>query len=229
MKIHWLQHADFEDLGCIAPRLVARGDVVTVTRLYAGEALPEPASIDALIVMGGPMNIYEYDAHPWLRAEKDFIRAVIEAQRRVLGICLGAQLIADVLGAPTTRNANIEIGWFPVTLRAAAEKTKAFAGFPQSFDAFHWHGDTFALPPGAQPLMSSAACENQAYAVGEHIAGIQFHLEVTAANARDWFAHEKVAPAPYVQAPGQVLAQLDRFADNNRLMLRLLDNWLAPD
>lgn len=226
MKIHWLQHADFEDLGCIAPRLAARGDAVTCTRLYAGESLPDPASVEALIVMGGPMNIYEDDQYPWLRAEKDFIRALIDRGQRVLGICLGAQLIADVLGARTTRNAHTEIGWFPVTLQAGAARARAFAGFPQTFDAFHWHGDTFALPPGAQPLMSSAACVNQAYAVGENIVGIQFHLEVTAANARDWFAHERVTPDTYVQAPEAILGALDKFAINNRLMLRLLDHWL---
>ena len=103
MRIHWLQHADFEDLGCIGPWLAARGHAVSGTRLYAGETLPDPAAFDALIVMGGPMNIYEYAAHPWLRTEKALIREAIAQGRRVLGICLGAQLIASTAwAAPIT-------------------------------------------------------------------------------------------------------------------------------
>ena len=227
MKIHWLQHADFEDLGCIAPWLAARGDTVTHTRLYAGETLPQVDSFDWLIVMGGPMNIYEYEAYPWLRAEKAFIKAAVEAKKKLLGICLGAQLIADVLGAPVTRNAQQEIGWFPVTLKPAARTSVLFQDFPETFNAFHWHGDTFALPPGAKPLMASEACANQAYELDGRIAGIQFHLEVTAANARVWFEHEQPAPAAYVQTPQEILADISNFAGNNRLMLKLLERIAA--
>lgn len=227
MKVHWLQHADFEDLGCIAPWLAARGDVVTHTRLYAGETLPGADDFDFLIVMGGPMNIYEYDAHPWLKAEKALIRQAIDAGKRVLGICLGSQLIADVLGGPVTRNAHTEIGWFPVQMHAAARESKLFAGFPERYLAFHWHGDTFAIAPGARNLAYSEACAHQAYDYGDRVAAIQFHLEVTAANARDWFEHERPSPAPYVQSPEKILTDIGRFAENNRLMLRLLENLTA--
>jgi GMP synthase-like glutamine amidotransferase len=230
MRLHWLQHADFEDLGCIAPALVAGGHEVRGTRLYAGELPPGPEAYDGLIVMGGPMNIYEYDAHPWLREEKVAIRAALDAGRRVLGICLGAQLVADVLGAPTTRNGHSEIGWFDLRLGEEGKRSPMFAGFPQAFTAFHWHGDTFAIPAGGRSLMASEACANQAYALrtdsGAQVAGIQFHLEVTAANARVWFQHEQPAPARYVQSPARILGELDHFAQNNRLMLTLLDNWL---
>ncbi|MFT4045142.1 MAG: type 1 glutamine amidotransferase [Solimonas sp.] len=231
MRVHWLQHADFEDLGCIAPALAAGGHAVTQTRLYAGEGLPSPDAFDALIVMGGPMNIYEYEAHPWLRAEKAFIGASLAAGRRALGVCLGAQLIADVLGAPVTRGAQQEIGWHALQLSEAGRRSPLFAGFPERFTAFHWHGDTFAIPAGAQTLMASEACANQAYALrtagGAQVAAIQFHLEVTAANARVWFAHERPQPAHYVQDADAILAELEHFAANNRLMLKLLDNWLG--
>ncbi|WP_028081257.1 type 1 glutamine amidotransferase [Solimonas soli] len=231
MRLHWLQHADFEDLGCIAPALAAGGHTVTRTRLYAGETLPAVQAFDALIVMGGPMNIYEYPAHPWLRDEKAFIGASLAAGRRALGICLGAQLIADVLGAPVTRGAHQEIGWHALQLTEAGRQAPMFAGFPERFMAFHWHGDTFAIPAGARSLMASAACAHQAYALrtasGASVAAIQFHLEVTAANARVWFEQERPAPGRYVQAPEAILARLDDFAQNNRLMLRLLDNWLS--
>src|SRR5437899_8864379 len=105
MKVHWLQHADFEDLGCIAPWLAARGDAVSCTRLYAGEKLPLSESFDWLIVMGGPMNVYEYERHPRLKDEKALIRETVAAGKCVLGICLGAQLLADVLGGQVARNA----------------------------------------------------------------------------------------------------------------------------
>jgi GMP synthase-like glutamine amidotransferase len=195
--------------------------------LYAGEALPTTNDFDFLIVMGGPMNIYEYDVHPWLKAEKALIKQAISADKRVLGICLGSQLIADVLGARVTRNAHTEVGWFPVTMNAAARSSKLFEGFPERYFAFHWHGDTFAIAEGARNLASSEACAHQAYDYGNRVAAIQFHLEVTAANARDWFEHERPALAPYVQAPESILSNLDRFAENNRLMLRLLKNLTA--
>lgn len=224
MRVHWLQHAEHEDLGCIAPWLAARGHEVKATRLQRGEAPPKPDAFDWLIVMGGPMNIYEHAAYPWLVAEKQAIRAALNADKRVLGICLGAQLVADQLGGPVSRNAEVEIGWHALTTTAAGRTESAFKGFPDQFTAFHWHGDTFALPLGSVPLMASAACANQAFAFGAKVAGIQFHLEVTAANARDWFATERPAPARYVQAPEAILAALPNFAENNRLMLRLLEN-----
>ncbi len=227
MRVHWLQHAEHEDLGCIAPWLAARSHTVTCSRLQRGEPAPKPEAYDWLIVMGGPMNIYEHAAYPWLVAEKQSIRAGLNAGKRVLGICLGAQLVADQLGGPVTRNAEVEVGWHPVTLAPAARKDAAFKGFPDSFNAFHWHGDTFALPLDSQPLMQSAACANQAFSHGANVAGIQFHLEVTAANARDWFATERPAASRYVQTPEAILADLPSFAGNNRLMLKLLENLEA--
>jgi GMP synthase-like glutamine amidotransferase len=229
--VHWLQHVAFETLGCIAPALAGGGHALTRTRLYAGETLPAIDGFDALIVMGGPMNVHEHDAYPWLVAEKAFIRAAIGAGKRVLGICLGAQLIADVLGAPVTRNAFQEIGWFDVQLNDDGRRSPLFTGFPARFCAFHWHGDCFAAPPGARNLIGSEACEHQAFALhaasGAAVAAIQFHLEVTAADAQRWLAHETPPPARYVQPPSRMLAPLDDFAHNNRLMLKLLANWLA--
>ncbi|MGQ0502265.1 MAG: type 1 glutamine amidotransferase [Panacagrimonas sp.] len=228
MHVHWLQHAAHEELGCIAPWLAARGAQVTMTRLYAGDVPPAAADFDALIVMGGPMNIYEHAAHPWLVAEKNLIRAAIAARRRLLGICLGSQLIADVLGGPVTRNAHTEIGWFDVELNAQGRAHPWFADWPERFEAFHWHGDTFAIPPGAQNLMASEACANQGFVQGDRILGLQFHLEVTAADARVWFEQERPPVERYVQSPEIIVERIDRFASNNRLMLRLLDRFFGP-
>lgn len=227
MRIHWLQHVEYETLGCIRPALTRRGDVLSCTRLYADDPLPDPGGIDALIVMGGPMNIYEERIHPWLRRERQWIGDVIRAQCRVLGICLGAQLVADALGAPVTRNAHTEIGWWPVTLSDAGRQSRLLKDVPGRFTAFHWHGDTFAIPDGATALVSSEACAHQAFEYGGRVLALQFHLEVTAADARRWYGHGHPPPAPYVQTADEVLPRYDDFAGNNRLMLKLLDNWLA--
>ncbi|WP_043586996.1 type 1 glutamine amidotransferase [Geminisphaera colitermitum] len=187
MHVHWFQHVPFEGLGLIEPWLRARGHRLTVTRFYAGE-LPDLAAsaCDWLIVMGGPMNIYQYRDHPWLRDEKRAIRARIDAGARVFGVCLGAQLIADVLGGRVYQNHEREIGWFPVR---AADTGKGTAPHPLSFPpgeslVFHWHGDTFDLPPGAVLLASNEACRNQAFALSlpgdgnARVLGLQFHLEM---------------------------------------------------
>ncbi len=227
MRIAWFQHVPFEDLGCIAPALIARGHSLHVTRWYADDGAPSLTGFDALIIMGGPMNVDEFDQHPWLRAERASVRAAIDAGKPVLGICLGAQLIAASLGAPVTRNAHVEIGWFDVFRPAAAPQGSLLGGFPDRFAAFHWHGDTFAIPDGAQLLLSSEGCAHQAFQLGSRVLGLQFHLEVTAANARDMYVGETMKPSEYVQEPAAVLAALDHFADSNRRMYRLLDNWLA--
>lgn len=226
MHVHWLQHAEHEDLGCIAPWLAARNAQVSMTRLQRGELPLTQPDFDALIVMGGPMNIYEHAAHPWLVAEKQLIRSAIDAGKKVLGICLGSQLIAEVLDGPVTRNAHSEIGWFDVALNPAGRAHPLFDEWPERFEAFHWHGDTFAIPPGAQHLMSSEACANQGFVYRERVLGLQFHLEVTAADARRWFAEETPAAERYVQTPDVILERIERFALNNRLMLRLLDRFL---
>lgn len=227
MRIAWFQHVPFEDLGCIAPALIARGHSPQVTRWFAGETAPDTGAYDALIVMGGPMNVDEFDQHPWLRDERAAVRAAIDAGKPVLGICLGAQLIAASLGAPVTRNAHVEIGWFDVFRAPDAAQGSLLAGFPERFPAFHWHGDTFAIPDGAALLLSSEGCAHQAFQIGERVLGLQFHLEVTAANARDMYVGETLQLSKYVQEPAAVLAQLDHFAGSNRRMQRLLDNWLA--
>ncbi len=227
MRIHWLQHADFEDLGCIEPWLAARGHVVSGSRLHAGETPPPVAAFDALIVLGGPMNIYACHEHPWLRTEKALIRTAIDQGRRVLGICLGAQLIADVLGGPVSRNAEPEIGWFEVELNEAGRAEPLFAGLPPRFTAFHWHVDTYALPPGAIGLAHSAACAQQAFSFDcGRVLGLQCHLEVTRDNAIEWFRYEAVTSSRYVQTADAILADVDAFAANNAAMRAILERWL---
>lgn len=227
MRVHWLQHAEHEDPGCITPWLAQRDAAVSKICLPAGDALPAVDDFDTLIVMGGPMNIYEHARYPWLQPETQLIRDAIAAGRKVLGICLGSQLIADALGAPVTRNPHPEIGWFDVSLNAVGTAHPLLRDWPQTFTAFHWHGDTFAIPPGAQNFAHSEACAHQGFFYGENVLALQFHLEVTAADARRWFEVNTPVAATYVQTPEFVLPRVGDFALNNRLMCRLLERFLG--
>ena len=224
MRVHWFQHVPFEGLGSIAPWLEAQNHRVSVTRLWAGELPPAASEFDWLIVMGGPMNIYEEEPYPWLAVEKRCLRDAIAADRRVLGICLGAQLVADVLGARVTRNGQKEIGWFEVELTGAAQAHHLFQDFPGRFDAYHWHGDTFGIPAGAEHVARSRACANQAFVHGPRVVGLQFHLETTLESARELIAngHEELTDAPFVQTEREMLASAERFAPLNRVMDGLL-------
>ena len=228
MRVHWLQHAEHEGLGCIEPWLRARGHRLTGTRLQRGEDLPDAQDFDWLIVMGGPMNIYQHDRYPWLIREKFLIRDACVKKKKVLGICLGSQLVADVLGGDVTENDEPEIGWFDVMLSDDAVKSETFIGFPARFEAFHWHGDTFSYPPGATPLMSSEACERQAFSWGEgRVLGLQFHLEVELADARRWLETGAPEPRRFVHSAEEMLRDPARFAENTRLMHLLLDRMAA--
>lgn len=223
MRVHWLQHAEHEGLGCIEPWMRARGYALSATHLYRGETLPDVADLDWLIVLGGPMNIYEHDRLPWLIPEKMFIRDACVTNKKVLGICLGSQLLADVLGGSVQRNHETEIGWFKVVLNDEASQSTLFGDFPTSFEAFHWHGDTFTYPKGATPLMSSEACPRQAFSWGGgRVVALQFHLEVELADARRWLQEDPPPPGRYVQTAAEMLREPARFAENTRLMQHLL-------
>ena len=226
LRVHWLQHAAHEDLGCIDTWLRGQPIRVSHTRLYAGERLPKAASFDWLIVLGGPMNIYEHERYPWLVEEKALINDAC-VNKKVLGICLGGQLLADVLGGPVTLNPEPEIGWFEVKLTSEIGTNSAFADFPPTFDAFHWHGDTFAIPPGARNLIKSDACVNQAFEIDYRLVGMQFHLEVRLSDARRWLKESAPRPSRYVQSATHILSDAAKFRQNNRLMRKVLEQMRA--
>ncbi len=186
MKVRCFQHVPFEGLGLIESWLRARGHEISFTRWWAGDVAPDVDDYDWLIVMGGPMNVYQHRDYPWLVAEKAALCSAFSAGKRVLGVCLGAQLIADALGAKVMQNAEREIGWWPVRAVPPAEGAAgARYAFPAFTHVLHWHGDTFSLPAGATPLATSAACANQAFAWGERVLGLQFHLEMDAGAVRE--------------------------------------------
>ena len=205
MHLHYLQHVPFEGLGSIETWAQAAEFQISATRFHAQDRLPAVDEIDWLVIMGGPMNIYAERQHPWLIQEKAFISRAIAKGKVVLGICLGAQLVADVLGAKVFANPCKEIGWFPVY------KTK---------DVLHWHGDAFDLPADAIHLARSQACVNQGFVYEDRVIGLQFHLETTAPGLQRLISHCKheIDDSAFVQPPEKMTVGPERFKQVKQVM-----------
>lgn len=229
MRAHVLQHVPFEGLGSIEAWLAGRGARVSWTRFYDAAALPPLEDIELIVALGGPMSVNDEAQLPWLRAEKQFLAQAVRAGKAVLGICLGAQLIASALGAAVRPGAEKEIGWFPI--QAEPTGPEAFA-FPPEVEVFHWHGETFELPPGAVHLARSAACPHQAFQLGARVIGLQFHLETTPASADAIIRHctDELVPQRFVQDEPTLRARpAASYAEINALMGRLLDYLTRAD
>jgi GMP synthase-like glutamine amidotransferase len=227
-----LQHVPFEGPGAIGDWAEERGHSLERVVLDQGDSLPAVASLDALVVMGGPMSTGDEDRFPFLRGEKGLLRACVDAGRPVLGVCLGAQVLAEVLGARVSTQGYREIGWFPLRWDARARTGRVFAHVPEESVVFHWHGDTFALPPGTAPLASSSACANQGFATpGGRVVGLQFHLEMREEDVRALVAHGRDELHPggaFVQSEVELLAGSARHGATLRpLLYRFLDGWIA--
>ena len=224
MKVQVLQHVPFEGIGSIQGWMDARGAAVSTTRFFQPGALPTPRDFDWLIVMGGPMSVNDESVHTWLPPEKRLIAHAIQAGKTVLGICLGAQLIASALGARVIPNPHKEIGWFPVR-RYPGPDTEIARLFEDGTEVFHWHGETFDLPAGAVGFLHSDACRNQAFLVGSRVVGLQFHIETTPQSAALLIANsrEELVTGPYIQTEDGMLARPDRFARANTLMDAVLE------
>ena len=226
MRMTVLQHVPFEGPAGIADWAERRGHRLSTLALYDGDPLPEPSEYDWLIAMGGPMSVGDQSQYPWLAREKAAIRAAIDAGRTVVGVCLGAQLIAQVLGARVFPNAHKEIGWMPITLTEQGRTSDLFGFLPASFEVFHWHGETFELPAGAIPLASSAACANQAFLYADRVLGLQFHVESTqqsvAAIVRE--CAQELTSAPYIQTAQRMLsASPEDYAALQRVLVGILE------
>jgi GMP synthase-like glutamine amidotransferase len=231
MRAHVFQHVPFEGPGSIAPWLKARGISVGVTGFFQHDKLPNVADIDFLVVMGGSMSVNDEHTFPWLVPEKRIIGDMIHRGKPVLGVCLGAQMIANVLGAKVYPNSKKEIGWFPIQATPTSGYQDRVVRFPAACLAFHWHGETFDLPDGAVRLAKSAACQNQAFQFGTNVIGLQFHLETTPTTAGDLVAHcrGELIPGKYVQSEETILAApLDQYVTINTLMDKVLA-FLLPD
>ena len=229
MKIRYIQHVPFENPGRIRQWAESRNLEFAGSHLYRGDPLPVWEELDLLIVMGGPMGVGDEHLHPWLAAEKQLIRNAVESGKKVLGICLGAQLIASAVGARVYANSEKEIGYFPVSRVPAGDGAPFRDVFPPLFTAFHWHGDTFDLPKGSVWLAQSDACLHQAYSIGPNVLGLQFHIECERSNVELLIRHcgHELVPGRFIQSAEEMLGVEDQNASLRHMTFTLLDRFLA--
>jgi GMP synthase-like glutamine amidotransferase len=221
MNVHILQHVAFEGIGSIDTWLNRRNANVSYTRFYESADLPGLSTIDLVIIMGGPMSVNDELKFPWLVEEKRFLREAIRAEIPMLGICLGAQLLASALGAEIYKNSQKEIGWFDIT----RVPNNGFQ-FPDTIKVFHWHGETFNLPQGAVQLARSVACEQQAFQYGKKIVGLQFHLETTKETIDSMIinCNRELVSGNFIQSESIIKsAKFDNYDKINKQMLSILD------
>lgn len=224
-RIHYFQHVPFENLGAIETWAHRCGHRISHTPFYKGGLPPNMDEIDWLIVMGGPMGVHDDQSYPWMAGEKKAIEQAVAAEKVVLGICLGAQLIAHILGAEVAPNPHKEIGWFPIALDNQFSVHPMAEGFPPKWDTFHWHGDTFALPDSALPVAASKACRNQGFVYDGRVVALQFHMEVTRQGARELAHHcaHEIKAAPFIQSKEHILADKAPYEQNHGLLEKLLN------
>jgi len=230
-KVYVLQHHQVENLGTIAGALEGAALAWQYIRTHEGHPVPkEMKGAGGLIVMGGPMAVYQADQYLFLRDEMRLIEQAVTEELPVLGVCLGAQIVAAALGAKVTRNpAGKEIGWYPVTLSDAALEDRLWRGVAPTITPFHWHGDIFELPAGAVSLASSEKTPCQAFRYGNSIYGLQFHIEVSpesvAAMAAEWpreLDKERISAAEMIGAAAGHVPELELLSD------AIFGRWAGP-
>jgi GMP synthase-like glutamine amidotransferase len=230
MHILLLQHDPLDGPGALTDWASERGHSVAICLICQGEPLPPIDSFDLLVILGGPMGAYEEEKYPWLAAEKEYLRQAVAAGKKILGLCLGCQLLADALGGKAFRHTCKEFGWQPIAPLPAGS---IWFGTTGLFKAFQWHGDTYSLPPGAVQLARNGAAEQQAFLLtgpaGNPVIGLQFHLEWTESMAREALAEPGVAPppSPSVQTPEEILSDLSLFDTARSRFFALMDRLAA--
>lgn len=227
MKILCLKHIAFEGPATFALWAQTRGHELEVVAVYQNQPLPAPETFDALLVMGGPMNIYEDAIYPWLAKEKTTIRGAIAAGKHVIGVCLGAQLIAHTLGASVQSGADKEIGWFPIHPN---DDCPAAIPLPEELRVLHWHGDRFDIPSGAKPIAFSEACANQGFLYRDRVLALQCHLEMTPQSLALLIAacSNELIDAPTIQSAKTMLAEPDAtYEAMQTVLFEMLDAWVA--
>lgn len=220
-----IRHVAFEDAGILADVLAARG--IDLNYVDAGvDPFDKAAMLDAdlLVVLGGPLGVYETDDYPFLVSEIDIVRARLAAQKPTLGICLGAQMIAAALGAKVAPGSAKEIGYAPLDLTQAGQQS-VLAPL-EGVAVLHWHGDNLDLPDGATRLASTKLCPIQAFAIGHHVLGLQFHIEMEARRLESWLIGHAGELAQAKIAPGTLRTQAEQNSETTLAGQRVLDNWL---
>lgn len=223
MKIHCLQHVSFESPGVIIEWAQLHSHSLTYTRFYNNETLPSDLDFDLLVVMGGPMGFDDDEKYDWMPLEKAFIKNAIETEKAVIGICLGAQFIAQALGAEAKHGTSQEVGWFPVTFHNQAN---ALPFLPESTPVFHWHGDTFDMPENAVQIASTQDFPNQGFVWNKKVVGLQFHLEVTQKSVEGMIEHvgHEIGEGEFCQTQNEILSTKKHYEFNKQLIYQILDS-----
>ncbi len=224
MRVHFLQHVPFETPG-ILTEVLGRQAQISFTRFFANEPLPSPTDLDLLVVMGGPMSVHDESHFDWLKPEKRFIEQVIKKGKRVLGICLGGQMIAEVLGARVFKGPHREIGWFEIQRATEISGSSLGRFWPEKITAFHWHGEMFEIPAGSLRLASSAACENQGFVLEDRVIGLQFHLEVTPPLIEGLLTNcaDELDSSTFVQSAEEIRQNMALCHPANELMKKVVE------
>lgn len=224
-RLHYIQHVPYESPGSILDWAHQKKIGVSSTRMYDNENFPDIESVDCLVVMGGPMSTNDDKIYPWLRNEKGFIEKAIRSDKIVLGICLGSQIVANVLGSKINKNKEKEIGWFPVRLAAERGELGPLSFLPDSFTPFHWHSEIFDIPKEAKKIASSDGCDNQAFLYGNKVIGLQFHLEATDDSLAEMVKNggKELVPGRFVQDKDTIVRTAQYIATNNAYLSKLMD------
>ena len=225
IRIECFIHVPFEGPGIIADWIEKNDHIVDYTRFYNGDLLPDISSIDLLVIMGGPMNVFDFHIHPWMEDEIDWVTNFINSGKPVLGICLGAQIIASALGEEVHPGAHKEIGWHNLQFLPSLGDFRIWKDLPPTRKVFHWHGDTFSIPKGAIRIASSQAFPNQGFLYHNNVLALQFHLEVTPDSVQDLVENckDELVPGPFIHEEEQLLGEQNVYPANQELMFQLLD------
>jgi len=230
MRIHCLQHVPFETPATIAEWALLHNHSISYTCFFEKNySFPSLTDFDALLIMGGFMNADEENLFPWLRDEKVFIKNAVDAGKKIIGTCLGSQLVAASLGCKVYKGEEKEIGFFPVTFTNEALQNPLFNHFPQSYTLFHWHGDTFDLPEEAIVLASTTVCKHQAYLLNSNILGMQFHLEMNEETIEKMLLHdgnELNEQGIYIQSAEEIRSRYTYLKQNREDIFVLLNKFL---
>ncbi|HYA35864.1 MAG TPA: gamma-glutamyl-gamma-aminobutyrate hydrolase family protein [Candidatus Binataceae bacterium] len=229
-KIWVLQHHPIESLAAIGDALEGAALAWQYVRTFRGEPVPRDMSnASALIVMGGPMGVYETDRYPNLRDEMKLIESALRDRKPVLGVCLGSQLLAAALGAKVVKGRAMELGWHRVMLTADGKTDGLFRGVADSFDAFHWHGDVFDLPRDAVALASSEQTPLQAFRYGDNAYGLLFHIEATEESVES-MCREFAADLESAGVDGAkiIIDAADRIAKLTPIADAVFTRWANP-
>lgn len=229
MKIHYIQHVNFETPGAILEWTINKGVSVSHTFSFNNDPFPSLSDIDGLVIMGGPMNIYEENKYSWLKKEKHFIKKALQSKKKIFGICLGAQLLADVLGAKVYKNSETEIGISPVYLTKEIQNHSLFQNIPSSFIALHWHGDTFAIPKGAIRIAKNEVTPNQGFLYNNKVLALQFHIEANENSLSNLLknSQEDLKKAGhFIQSKETILALFDKHQkEMKKNLFNILDKF----